>query len=144
MLWYIETCIAFTENFGRDYIHIVYIIIITDHNECLTNENACDQNCHNSHGSYTCSCNTGYRLEADLTNCEGEDATLNVLYNASFTYHYASCVKILMSALITSLDAINCVPTQMAATHAVVMLVLNYRLISTVVKVCIHMELLSI
>ena len=31
----------------------------------------CDQQCHNTNGSFFCSCNKGYRLLNDNTTCEG-------------------------------------------------------------------------
>ena len=53
---------------------IVPILLINyhaDHNECITNTHTCDQVCHNSHGSYYCTCNSGYRLNADQRTCDG-------------------------------------------------------------------------
>ena len=31
----------------------------------------CEQNCHNTVGSYTCSCNAGYTLNSDGHTCDG-------------------------------------------------------------------------
>ena len=42
-----------------------------DVNECTEMTDQCDQNCHNNIGSYTCSCNTGYRLNPDGFRCDG-------------------------------------------------------------------------
>ena len=42
-----------------------------DINECLINNGGCNQNCHDSDGSYTCSCNDGYQLNNDGHTCEG-------------------------------------------------------------------------
>ena len=49
------------------YNQKVYI----DHNECLSNTHVCEQVCHNSHGTYTCTCNTGYRLASNNRTCDG-------------------------------------------------------------------------
>ncbi len=43
-----------------------------DIDECAEGTDQCDQNCHNNIGSYTCSCNTGYRLNADGFRCDGQ------------------------------------------------------------------------
>ena len=42
-----------------------------DIDECAEGTDRCSQNCHNTIGSYTCSCNTGYRLNADGVTCDG-------------------------------------------------------------------------
>ncbi|MCG8621971.1 MAG: hypothetical protein MJE68_08265 [Proteobacteria bacterium] len=42
-----------------------------DINECVRNTDGCDHNCVNTIGSYTCSCRTGYSLEANRRSCEG-------------------------------------------------------------------------
>ena len=47
------------------------IIFFLDANECELGTAACDQNCHNTNGSYTCSCNAGYTLDSDRTSCDG-------------------------------------------------------------------------
>ena len=46
-------------------------IYISDVNECLANNGGCHHNCHNSDGSYSCSCNSGYWLDSDGHTCEG-------------------------------------------------------------------------
>lgn len=51
-------------------VNTVFVICI-DFDECGAQTDACDQNCHNTIGSYTCSCNTGYILDSDRTSCDG-------------------------------------------------------------------------
>ena len=43
-----------------------------DIDECATNNGGCDQNCHNTAGSYYCTCNTGFLLDDDDHGCSGE------------------------------------------------------------------------
>ena len=45
---------------------------ITDVNECLTNNGGCSQICTNTHGSFQCSCYSGYALVADNLGCDGK------------------------------------------------------------------------
>ena len=45
--------------------------IYSDIDECLSNNGGCHHNCHDSDGSYTCSCNDGYQLNSDGHTCEG-------------------------------------------------------------------------
>ena len=42
-----------------------------DVDECSEATDGCAQNCTNTNGSYTCSCNTGYRLGNDEHSCYG-------------------------------------------------------------------------
>lgn len=44
-----------------------------DINECAEGLDQCAQNCHNTAGSYTCSCNTGYTLDANGRSCSDVD-----------------------------------------------------------------------
>ena len=54
-----------------DFLKISSIIIFADVNECsLESLNDCQQVCDNTPGSYTCSCSSGYALNADGI-CEG-------------------------------------------------------------------------
>ena len=43
----------------------------TDINECVRGTHNCDQNCHNTIGSFHCSCNTGYFLSVNGYSCNG-------------------------------------------------------------------------
>ena len=43
-----------------------------DIDECSEDSDGCAQNCANTVGSYTCSCNTGYNLASDGRSCTGE------------------------------------------------------------------------
>lgn len=54
-------------------------------NECAEGIHNCDQNCHNTDGSYTCSCRQGYQLARDGHTCLGE-ITL-ILYTLSMCMH---------------------------------------------------------
>ena len=42
-----------------------------DINECNINNGNCSQNCTNTIGSYSCSCNVGFSLHLDNTTCVG-------------------------------------------------------------------------
>lgn len=45
--------------------------IIVDVNECMMGSDRCAQNCNNTVGNYTCSCNEGYTLNRDGNTCDG-------------------------------------------------------------------------
>ena len=48
-----------------------------DVDECADGTDLCAQNCLNTIGSYTCSCNTGYRLAMDEKMCDGKSDTFD-------------------------------------------------------------------
>ena len=48
-----------------------FIKSFTDYDECAGGDNNCQQICTNTIGSYTCQCNTGFRLNDDGRNCTG-------------------------------------------------------------------------
>ena len=59
--------------------YLIIIILIhrngytcNDINECTREQDACQQQCQNTDGSYICSCNTGYALDPDGLTCSGE------------------------------------------------------------------------
>ena len=42
-----------------------------DIDECREETDGCGQTCENTVGSYTCGCNSGYRLATDRHTCNG-------------------------------------------------------------------------
>ena len=45
----------------------------------------CAHVCLNTAGSYTCSCNNGYRLNSDGISCNGKDLVHYKIFNQSFS-----------------------------------------------------------
>ena len=43
-----------------------------DINECNSNNGVCEHNCRDTDGSYTCSCNRGFRLSVNGLSCYGK------------------------------------------------------------------------
>ena len=55
-----------------DVIHVhMTLFNVIDIDECTLEIDNCAHDCMNSHGSYTCSCRTGYTLDADGFTCNG-------------------------------------------------------------------------
>ena len=55
-------------------IHVlptIGITLLTDIDECTEGTDDCVHSCSNVPGSYTCICNSGYRLASDNRGCEG-------------------------------------------------------------------------
>ena len=48
-----------------------YISYVLDHDECLLTDHGCEHQCVNTHGTYMCVCNWGYRLDPNMRNCSG-------------------------------------------------------------------------
>ncbi|CAC5419913.1 Fibrillin-1,Fibulin-1,Fibulin-5,Fibrillin-2,Latent-transforming growth factor beta-binding protein 4 [Mytilus coruscus] len=50
----------------------------SDINECQTGTDNCQQNCTNTHGSFTCSCESGYIMNSDGATCTDIDECLDI------------------------------------------------------------------
>ena len=53
------------------YIIVFNVVYSVDIDECGLGTHQCAQDCSNTVGSYTCSCQTGYTLNADGRRCDG-------------------------------------------------------------------------
>ena len=47
-------------------------VVLVDIDECARQIDNCDQNCHNTIGSFYCSCNTSYLLNSNGYSCNGK------------------------------------------------------------------------
>ena len=50
----------------NDFFHL----ILTDTDECALANGGCEHSCSNADGSYTCSCNSGFKLKANGLTCD--------------------------------------------------------------------------
>ena len=50
----------------------IYIYIYIDNDECMLGTDQCTQTCHDTPGSYMCSCRAGYSLDSDGFTCNGD------------------------------------------------------------------------
>ena len=66
---HVQVCI--TVSLHKYKVYLIQPFLLSDIEECVTGVDLCDQNCHNSNGSYLCSCNSGYRLGDDGFRCGG-------------------------------------------------------------------------
>ena len=71
---------------------ILFIHFYSDELECGTGNGGCEQNCVNTVGSYTCSCNTGYTLDSDGHNCESENDYNYIKFYLSLNSESVLCV----------------------------------------------------
>lgn len=53
------------------------MFLLADIDECTEGTDGCVHSCSNVPGSYTCSCNSGYRLASDSRGCEGMMVHIN-------------------------------------------------------------------
>ena len=70
--WLLKKCLYDFSCGIRDFNTLFCI----DDHECLLRTALCDQNCRNTPGSYTCSCNTGYSLNRNGFICDGIKAIM--------------------------------------------------------------------
>ena len=57
-----------------DQLFVGFIYVYSspsDYDECTDNNGGCNQTCDNTVGSFFCSCGDGYRLDDDMTSCNG-------------------------------------------------------------------------
>ena len=57
---------------------VIWFTLLPDKNECYSNNGGCKHRCHNSHGSFSCSCYSGYTLGYDRRSCYGKKQPLTV------------------------------------------------------------------
>ena len=76
-------------------------LIVTDINECLITNGGCSHTCNNTVGSYYCKCPTGYVLQPNNHDCEGECYKLSL---GLTTYHYSR--KILMAPIFEDFEVL--------------------------------------
>ena len=50
----------------------IYYCAYVDNDECMLGTDRCTQTCHDTPGSYTCSCRAGYSLDSDGFTCNGD------------------------------------------------------------------------
>ena len=54
------------------HTHFTHVLNIIDINECLDDNGGCQYNCHNTPGSYHCTCPPGFELNDDQKGCTCE------------------------------------------------------------------------
>ena len=54
------------------YMFTVVLLIISDTNQCATDNSGCDHTCTDLIPGYECSCDYGYVLENDGKTCSGK------------------------------------------------------------------------
>lgn len=64
----------------------VKLQFFSDINECAEGTHQCAHACHNTNGSYTCSCRAGYALNSDGRDCDGTLVTSIAIENHWFVW----------------------------------------------------------
>ena len=66
-----------------DKIHFLefFCHISIEINECETANGGCEHICTDTFGSFICSCATGYQLDGNGLNCNGESSWINILFH---------------------------------------------------------------
>ena len=74
------------------------ILFLLDINECSISNGGCSHSCHNSAGSFTCSCPSGLELDPGKRSCRGKVKThrhqvVGVLSNLAFSNSFAGLLE---------------------------------------------------
>jgi hypothetical protein len=93
-----------------------------DVNECSTNNGGCAQNCQNTQGGFTCSCNTGFQLGSDGKSCNDVN---ECLANNGGCSQYAACANTIGSRTCTcqngySGDGVTCADVDECTTNTTI------------------------
>ena len=82
-----------------------------DIDECAENSDGCAQNCTDTDGSYTCSCEVGYDLAYDGRGCNGKKK-----HQLIANYRSIFCMQTLMNVLMVAMDVPSTAPTRLDHT----------------------------
>ena len=70
--------------------------------ECTENISGCSQSCVNTAGSYYCSCDIGFEIDADQHTCHGELSSMHtILYNTTLFFKIPMNVTVITEAVNT-------------------------------------------
>ena len=113
-----------------NYFHVIkfdldsIFVLLSDINECSANTDNCAQTCTNTIGSYTCGCNSGYRLDSNGRTCTGEIYT-SLPWEQYLNFHIMFILQILMSARPTQTTVHRPAPTLQVALPVVAIVATN-------------------
>lgn len=62
------------------------LIVTTEIDECFEGTHQCTQNCVNTIGSYVCTCNSGFIIDADRRTCDGENKIITLTTANMYLY----------------------------------------------------------
>jgi fibulin 1/2 len=94
-----HNCTGKSNTFNLSFTHIYMIL---DIDECSINNGGCEQECHNTNGSYHCSCYAGYNatsFNGSMVRCLGDDTMISTDDNISSDineceYHNGGCEQV--------------------------------------------------
>ena len=67
---------------------LLLLTVVLDVNECSQTDNLCDHGCHNTDGSFSCSCRDGYELSSNGRRCKGRHPKFNCQQIVEFFFKY--------------------------------------------------------
>ena len=83
-----ECIYTYVLTMATDKRYVYVTCTYADINECSEDTDGCAHTCSNTVGSYSCSCNTGYRLASDNHACNGMLFKIDVHFINS---HFLMC-----------------------------------------------------
>ena len=67
------TAVQVRMHLNKNHRALLILFLLLDIDECAAENGGCDQHCHNTVGSYFCTCDSGWRLDPDRHTCNGKD-----------------------------------------------------------------------
>ena len=85
------------------------ILFLSDINECSISNGGCSHSCHNSAGSFTCSCPSGLELDPEKRSCRGEvkanrHQVVGVLSDLAFSNSFAGLSEQTSTYVVTNTE----------------------------------------
>lgn len=71
----LEATVVMVRGYLSTHVYPIAISFSLDRNECGSKNGGCEQNCHNTVGSFYCSCRSGYSISSDNLHCKGKENT---------------------------------------------------------------------
>ena len=68
-------------------LNIITYFVLSDINECSSNNGGCSDICTNMIGSFSCSCHEGFVLDNDGLTCQGKVILLKIFKCIIFTIY---------------------------------------------------------
>ena len=98
------------------------MFLLSDVDECVASNGGCEQLCNNTIGSFYCSCDTGYQLDVNGSNCTGRPESFMPTIGYELSLSLSEQTSMSVRVMTTAVLGMQLVLTQREASFALVAL----------------------